>query len=160
MVAGAGCVGLAVLKNVKNSTITFAEKKEKFIKQIKINLELNNIAKQRYKVIQSDIFDNIKEKYDYILANPPYVDMTGEIQKSVLDFEPRGAIAGGKNGLLYIEKFLKNARQFLKKNGGFYLEFGPYQRKSIEKLLKKYNYKHYQFHKDQYKQWRYITCKP
>ena len=69
--SGSGCIGLSILKNVENSYCDFGEIEDKFIEQIKINLE--GIDENRYKIIKTDIFLNITGKYDYILANPPYV---------------------------------------------------------------------------------------
>ncbi len=152
--SGSGCIGIAALKHIKDSKADFGDKDERFIRQIKINLKINNIPGSRYKVIQSDIFKNIRNKYDCIFSNPPYIPSSRRhrIQESVLKFEPGAALFGGKDGLLYIRKFLKDARRFLKKNGVIYMEFDSMQKKEIEKMLKR----DYQFYKDQFKRWRYL----
>lgn len=156
--AGSGCIGIAILKHIKNAKVNFAEKDKRFLKQIEINLKLNHIDKKRYYLIQSDVFNNIKGKYDYIFANPPYISKKklNKVQKSVLKFEPKSTIFGGKNGLFYIKRFLKNAKNYLKKDGEIYMELDSYQKGKIAKILKKFNYKNYQFHKDQYGKWRYL----
>jgi len=156
--AGSGCIGIAILKHLKNSKVTFAEKNRKFLKQIKINCKINKISKDRYKIIKSDVFSNIKGRYDYIFANPPYIAKTrkNEIQESVLKYEPKIAIFGGKDGLFYIKKFLKEAKKYLNKNGIIYMEFDLIQKNQINKLLKKYKYKSWRFHKDQYGKWRWV----
>ena len=50
--AGSGCIGIAILKHIKNSRVDFVEIDANLIKQIKINLKLNKIKPNRYKVIQ------------------------------------------------------------------------------------------------------------
>lgn len=157
--AGSGCVGVAVLKNMKNIKVDFAEKEDKYLKQIKINCKINNIDKKRYKIIQSDVFNKIREKYDYIFANPPYIATArkNKIQKSVLKFEPSSALFGGKDGLFYIRKFLKDAKNYLNKNGRIYMEFDSIQKKEIEKIIKTLRYNKYQFFQDQYNRWRYVV---
>ncbi|MDO8503072.1 MAG: methyltransferase, partial [bacterium] len=99
MFAGSGCIGIAVLKNIKNSQVDFVDIDKKAIEQIKINLKLNRIASSRYKIYQSDLFKKLKnKKYGYTFANPPYVaeDRIGEVQPSVLEYEPKKALFGGK----------------------------------------------------------------
>jgi len=110
--SGSGCIGVAVLKHIPSATVDFAEKDKKFCEQIAINVRLNNIDPKRYKIIQSDIFVKIMEKYDYILANPPYVPEKNakSVQKSVLQNEPLTTIFGGEDGLKYIRKFLQEAK--------------------------------------------------
>lgn len=155
---GSGCIGIAVLEHIKNAKCDFAEKDKICLEQIKISLKINKIKPDRYKIIKSDVFCSVQSKYDYIFANPPYVAKTrkNEIQKSVLKFEPEKALFGGKNGLFYIGKFLKDAKKHLNENGEMFMEFDWGQKKEIEKLIKKYNYKNCKFHKDQYRMWRWV----
>jgi release factor glutamine methyltransferase len=66
--SGSGCVGVAVLKNIQDSICHFGEIDDAFLEQIKINC--SDIDSNRYKIIKTDIFSNIDEKYDYILSTP------------------------------------------------------------------------------------------
>ncbi len=157
--AGSGCIGVAILKNIKNSFVDFIDVDEKAISQIRINLKLNKIPRERCKIYKSNLFEKIKgEKYDFIFANPPYVakEKLKEVQPSVLKYEPKKAIFGGKKGLYYIKKFLKRAKPFLAKTGVIFLEFDPEQRRDIEKIIKKVNYKRFKFFKDQFKKYRFV----
>jgi len=162
--AGSGCIGIAVLKNCSEFCrgVVFSDIEKKFLKQIKINLKLNKIPASRYRVIHSDIFSNLTSlkdvKYDYIFANPPYVglDMRHLVQESVLNWEPLIAIFGGEDGLLYIGKFLQDARKYLNKNGKIYLEIDHLRKNETEKLLKQLKYKKFKFYKDQFNKWRWV----
>lgn len=157
--AGSGCIGIAVLKHVSNAYVVFAEKDKKFLGQIKKNLALNKVSSDRYQLVQSDIFSHVKGRYDVIFANPPYLATTRKrfIQQSVLDWEPRGALFAGKDGLLYIRKFLQSAKKYLNLGGTIYMEFDSFQKGAIAKLLKKFSWKHFEFFKDQYGKWRYVV---
>jgi len=156
--AGSGCIGIAVLKNIKNSRVDFADIDKRAIEQIKINLKLSRISPKRYKIYQSNLFEKLKGKYNYIFANPPYAakEKIKEVQPSVLRYEPRRAILGGKKGLLYIRKFLKEAKKFMKPDGTIYFEFDPEQKNEISNILRKENYKNSKFFKDQFKKYRFV----
>lgn len=177
MFAGSGCIGIAVLKHIKNSQVVFVDNNKKFLEQIKINLKLNNINKKTslhtqvykdvfgrgsYKIVRSNIFSKfqssqeLKNKFDYIFANPPYIatKRKNKIQKSVLRYEPKEALFGGGDGLLYIKKFLADAKNFLNPSGKIYMEFDFAQKNKIEKVILKQEYSKYEFHKDQYGKWR------
>ncbi|TSC96147.1 MAG: release factor glutamine methyltransferase, partial [Parcubacteria group bacterium Athens1014_26] len=84
--SGSGCIGVAALKNIPGSRITFSEIDPQLIKQIKISLKLNKISPKQYKLIKSDTFKNITGRYDFILANPPYIPLKikNKVQKEVL----------------------------------------------------------------------------
>jgi release factor glutamine methyltransferase len=71
--AGSGCIGVAVLKHISKACVDFAEYDEKLLEQIRINAKLNVISPDRYRVFQSDIFSEVRDQYDYIFANPPYL---------------------------------------------------------------------------------------
>ncbi|MEK9134832.1 MAG: HemK family protein methyltransferase [Patescibacteria group bacterium] len=156
--AGSGCIGVAVLKNIKNSRVDFVDIYEGAIKQIKINLKLNRISPKRYKIYKSDLFEKIRrKKYDVIFANPPYIatERINEVQLSVLEKEPHIALFSGEKGLDIIKIFLREAKD---KSNMIFMEFDPLQKEDIKKMLEKFGYKKYQFFKDQFKKYRYLKC--
>lgn len=157
MFSGSGCIGIAILKHLKNSQVTFADKDKKCLEQIKINLKLNGV-RSKFIVRQSDIFSNVKGKFYFIFANPPYIATKNKnkIQKLVLKYEPKAALFGGGDGLFYIRKFLKRAKDHLNDGGKIFMEFDPPQKKQIKKLLEKFGYKKFELHKDQYSKWRWV----
>ena len=159
MFAGSGCIGVAVLKQIPETEVDFVEKEKKFVKQIQINLDLNKIGQKRYRIFESDVFSNVSRKYHFILANPPYIaeSKKSKIQASVIENEPSKALFGGKDGLLYTTRFLKDAKKYLKKEGKVYMEFDSFQKGSINNLLKAFEYKAWNFYKDQYENWRYVV---
>jgi len=156
--SGSGCVGIAVLSKTGILLCDMVEKDKKFIEQIKINCELNKIDKKRYRIIRSDVFSNVKNKYDFIFANPPYIAIKKiySIQKSVLNYEPKVALFGGSDGLYYIKKFLSKAKNRLNPGGKIFMEFSPEQKPAIEKTIIKNKFSNYEFKKDQNDRWRWV----
>jgi release factor glutamine methyltransferase len=156
--AGSGCIGISILKNVRRSRVDFVDVDENAIEQIKINLKLNKISPRRYRVIKSDIFEKVKGRYDFIFANPPYVakERLSEVQESVRKLEPKISWYGGRGGLRYIKKLLKEAKYYLKENGTIFMEIDSLQKKEVEKILKNEGYKNFKFYKDQFKKIRWV----
>ncbi len=134
MFSGSGCIGLAFAKNC-NCNVDFADLDKNCLRQIKKNLKINNL---KGRVICSDIFKQIKKKYDFIVANPPYIPRKNlaKLNRSVRDFEPHKALVSGKMGLEAIRKFLCAVHKYLAPEGIFYLEFDSWQNKAIQQIAK------------------------
>ncbi len=155
MFAGSGCMGIALLKHLPYVTVDFGEKDPKLCEQIRKNIALNNIDATRTRIIQTDVFSNITYAYDYIFANPPYVDRTkiDTVEDSVLLHEPHNAVFADDGGLSFIKKLLLKSMAHLKQGGAMYVEFGEGQKGNIAKLAKDAGWKT-EFQKDQFGKWR------
>jgi release factor glutamine methyltransferase len=152
---GSGCIGIALLKNLPNISVDFADISPKAINQTRINLKLNKISKSRYKLIESDLFNKIKLKYDLIITNPPYVNPQGKFDNS-LKYEPKKALFAGEDGLFYIKKIISNFDKYLKLKGHLYLEFGDKQKPAIRKLVSNGKIWKPSFLKDQFEKYRFL----
>lgn len=154
--SGSGCIGVSVLKNIEDSCVDFGEIEDKFIEQIKINL--NGFNKNRYRIIKTDIFLNIKNKYDYILANPPYVaeERIKEVGEDVLEFEPHVALFSGKKGMNAIIELINKGFNYLNENGLLVIEHDESQKEAMGELILKNKYSRFEFCKDQFDQYRFV----
>jgi len=65
---GYGIIGISLLRNNSHINITFSDVNERALELTKMNLKKLGY---KGKVIKSDVFKNISEKYDCILSNPP-----------------------------------------------------------------------------------------
>lgn len=144
---GSGAISLALSKNLKDSKIIGVDISKKAIdlaNENKIKLNINNVEFK-----ESDIFSNIEEKFDIIVSNPPYINKEDfEKLDNKLYYEPQNALYGGEDGLYFYKKIIKNAKNFLNKNGKIYLEIGYDQKDSISNLLEEYGYKQIKSYKD------------
>lgn len=144
---GSGAISLALSKNLKDSKIIGVDISKKAIdlaNENKIKLNINNVEFK-----ESDIFSNIEEKFDIIVSNPPYINKEDfEKLDKKLYYEPQNALYGGEDGLYFYKKIIKNAKNFLNKNGKIYLEIGYDQKDSIINLLEEYGYKQIKSYKD------------
>lgn len=144
---GSGAISLALSKNLKDSKVIGVDISKNAIdlaNENKIKLNINNVEFK-----ESDIFSNIDEKFDIIVSNPPYINKKDfEKLDKKLYYEPQNALYGGEDGLYFYKKIIKNAKNFLNKNGKIYLEIGYDQKDSISNLLEEYGYKQIKSYKD------------
>jgi release factor glutamine methyltransferase len=134
--AGSGCIGVTVLKHVPSAKVDFAEIDLLHHETIRKNILENEIDLERAKIFGCNLFENISEKYDFILSNPPYIDpkLSERIQDSVKTHEPEIALFGGTNGMEIIEKIILEAPNHLNPGGILYIEHEPEQAEKIKLL--------------------------
>jgi len=72
----------------------------------------NHCKNLGFNCIESNLFKNIKGKFDLIIFNPPYLSIDKREPKN-----SRRATTGGKKGSEIINKFLKDAKKHLNKDG-------------------------------------------
>jgi len=156
--SGSGCIGISLLGNVSGVSCDFGEIEDNFLEQISDNIQVNGISADRYRIIKTDIFSNILDKYDYILANPPYVaeERINEVGEGVIEYEPHIALFSGAQGMNVINVFLDQARDYLVEQGVIYLEFDQEQQSQIEEVLQRNHYSSWQFYPDQFRQIRFV----
>ena len=148
--SGSGCIGVSVAKAIPTSIIDFSEIDLSHIPTIKKNLSENEIASERTTIHHTNLFEGIETTYDFILSNPPYIDLTlGQTDESVLKYEPYIALSGGLEGLEIIEDIIKRAPLFLNPHGQLWLEHEPAQTKAINILASENNFS-ITTHNDQY----------
>jgi len=138
---GTGCADIAVsiAKLLKNSKVYASDISSKALMVAKKNAVLNKV-KNKITFLKGNLFEpckKIKQKFDLIVSNPPYVPSNeiDRLQKE-LQFEPRIALDGGKDGLDFYRKLVNEAPLYLKKNGCLVFEIGIGQAKKIEQIIK------------------------
>ena len=95
------------------------------------------VNKKGIKARISDLFSNIKEKFDLIIFNPPYLP-----ENEVEDKESKRITTGGKYGYEILERFFSQADDYLNKNGKILIVFSSLTNKNkINKIIKENNFK-------------------
>ena len=125
-----------LLPNKKNIEM-YASDISKNALKVAYKNEENILKKHVIKFVQSDMFENIKEKFDIIVSNPPYIksDVIKTLQKDVQN-EPHIALDGGKDGLKFYKIISDNYKKYLEKDGIILLEIGFDQRNDVQTLFK------------------------
>jgi release factor glutamine methyltransferase len=87
-----------------------------------------------FKVIESDLFERIEGKFDFILTNPPYIDPAiDRAEESVKNHEPHLALYGGDSGMEIIGRIIATAPDYLNEGGQLWIEHEPEQVEAIQK---------------------------
>ncbi|RGF60736.1 peptide chain release factor N(5)-glutamine methyltransferase [Roseburia sp. AF02-12] len=132
---GSGCVLISVLKNAPELTGVGSDISKTALLVAKENAKMHEVDADW---IRSDLFDNITETFDVIMANPPYIP-TGEIlslMPEVRDFEPENALDGGADGLDFYRKIAGQVKGYLNPGGYVYMEIGYDQGEAVSELMR------------------------
>ena len=133
---GSGCIAISLKKYMQNSEVYGIDISKEALKVAKLNAKNNNVD---VKFEYSDMFKNISNKdFNVIVSNPPYIKteviniLNNEVKK-----EPIIALDGGKDGLYFYKKIIKEAYDFLNNNGMIFLEIGYDQKNELIEIIKK-----------------------
>ncbi len=132
---GSGIIAITLKKELEQVSVDIiaSDISEKAIEVAKENAQNHN-ADIRF--IQSDIFNNIDDKFDIIVSNPPYIDRKDEVtmQDNVLKYDPYLALFAEEEGMYFYRKIIEQANDYLDENGVIFFEIGYDQKDKIIKL--------------------------
>ena len=134
---GSGCILLSIIKERPNSYGTGIDISRKSINVSKINAKQLNLT-NRVKFIHSSVDNFNIGKYDLIVSNPPYIELSSlkYLEKDIVSFEPKLALNGGFDGFSKIRKVITKTSALIKKKGKFILEIGFNQKNKVKEILK------------------------
>jgi ribosomal protein L3 glutamine methyltransferase len=125
MGTGSGCLAILAAEAFPEAAVDALDISPDALAVARVNVQEYGLE-QRIRLIESDAFSAISgERYDLIMANPPYVDA-----KSMANLpdeyrrEPRLALEGGEDGLDPVRRLLAQAARHLKPDGLLIVEIG------------------------------------
>ena len=135
---GTGAISISVAKNFKNVKITATDINSSAIKIAKNNARINNVE-HIIKFKKSNWFSNIdKIKYDFIIANPPYLAKKNSVYYTEL-LDPHNSLYANNDGLDDIYKIIRLGVNYLNKNSFIIIEHSHNQTLLLKEYAKKYN---------------------
>ncbi len=133
--AGSGCIGITIAAERPQAQVTLVDASEAALEIARANAA--QWAPGNTRLLHSDWFSAVvSERYDLIVANPPYV-AEGDIhlQQGDLRFEPHAALAAGADGLNDLRRIIAQAPRHLRAGGWLLLEHGYDQAAACAQLL-------------------------
>lgn len=131
---GTGCIGLT-LKSKLDSNVTLVDISEEALKVAKRNSEELQLEA---KFLKNNMLENINDKFDIIISNPPYIKDDEEIEDIVKNNEPHLALYGGIDGLKFYREILSNVKNNIKDSYLIAFEIGDTEKEDLFKLAKEY----------------------
>jgi release factor glutamine methyltransferase len=104
------------------------------------NAQRHSVA-DRVHFLQGDLFfplHNLDLTFDLIVSNPPYIadNDIPTLQPEVRNWEPRGALDGGHDGLDFYRRLLAEGPQYLHSGGWLVMEIGHGQQSEVLRLAR------------------------
>ena len=153
---GSGAIAISIEQYLRDEMNNW-KNKTSVMSNIKYNIEIwaSDISKDalnvahknaqnnnsNIKFIQSNMFENIKEKdFDYIVSNPPYIakKVIPNLSKEVQN-EPHIALDGGSDGLDFYKIIASEGYKYVKSEGYIIVEIGYDQKESVINIFKSTN---------------------
>jgi len=139
---GTGAIALAIAKERPHAQVTAVDASEMALNVAIENSRTLHIPNTKFMI--SNWFSALENQtFDLIVSNPPYIEDADEhLKQGDLRFEPRTALASGKDGLDDIRQIVQAAPQHLKVGGWLMLEHGYNQAESVASLLRDIGFSH------------------
>ena len=137
--SGSGAIGISLAHyrpDIKVDEIDLYPVPEKVTKK---NIIRNNLE-DRVSFIKSDLLDEVikvNKRYNIIVSNPPYIkeEEIETLMEDVKDYEPKTALSGGDDGLVFYRKIVEQSKETLLEGGMLCFEIGYDQGESVKNLL-------------------------
>ncbi|MFH0763511.1 MAG: peptide chain release factor N(5)-glutamine methyltransferase [Candidatus Omnitrophota bacterium] len=132
---GSGNIAIALTKTLPDCKIIASDISEEALALARKNSSRLG-AGHNIEFVSSDLFNNIKGRYDLIVSNPPYIAgfEFETLQKEVLK-EPRLALDGGEDGLGFYRRIVQEAPRCLNSGGYLVFEIGFGQAGEVRKII-------------------------
>ena len=138
---GSGCIGISVAKHLPYQELLLVDLSEKALAVAKKNAEKH--LGENVRLLQSDLLTAVQgKKFSLLLSNPPYIvsRVIPGLEREVSEYEPKMALDGGEDGLLFYRRIAKEAKKVLLPGARLYLEIGYDQGESVKDIFQKEGY--------------------
>lgn len=133
---GSGIIPIVLKKYFPEAEVSAIDFSENALKVAKKNADFHEV--EIHFMHQDYLNENLQEKYDIIISNPPYIgiDEEVEIATTVKEFEPKMALfSPTSNALIFYEKIAEDCENHLAEKGLVFLEINQKLGKETRQLF-------------------------
>jgi release factor glutamine methyltransferase len=131
---GSGCLAIALAVHCPEARVYGVEVSAEALEMARQNAARHGVS-ERLDLRQGDGFAALPEglRAHLIVSNPPYIPSAelGSLAPEVRDYEPRLALDGGPDGLVYYRRLAVEAPPFLGPGGRLMVELGDGQAEAL-----------------------------
>ena len=134
---GSGAIAVSIAKRIDNVIVDAVDISEKALKIAEQNANKNEVA-DKIKFYIGDLLEPLNEmKFNAIISNPPYIPtkVIDTLQPEVSKYEPRIALDGGADGLIFYRRLIEDSPKLLVDGGFLAAEIGYDQAEAVTELL-------------------------
>lgn len=135
---GSGAIGLTIKAEEPRVKVYLTDLSTEAVNTARLTAKDNDIDATFF---TGDLLEPLKKeniKLDILICNPPYILDDEILDNSVKDYEPHMALFGGKDGLDFYRRLLKEAREVIKEKAIIAFEIGYNQRQNLIDLANEY----------------------
>jgi release factor glutamine methyltransferase len=152
---GTGAIACALVDENDDVKVIAVDTDERALQLAQLNVaRLSHAKNARIELLRSDFYqsfpDALRGKVTVIVSNPPYLSCAEWhlLDPVVKDYDPKAALVSGETGLEAFEAVLRDAPQFLVKDGAVVLEIAPHQTRAVRELAQRSGAHSIEVHRD------------
>lgn len=133
---GSGCIAVSLAKQLPLAAITAVDISGAALTVARRNAERNGVA---IEFLQGSLCEPVEGRsFELIVSNPPYIPSRDIelLEPEVRDFDPRGALDGGADGLDFYTALIPTALPCLRPEGWLLVEIGTGQEMDVKQLFR------------------------
>ena len=155
MCTGSGCILISLLSMGKDLTGVGVDISKEALAVARENAEKILAKEKQPEFLQGDLFGAFgayqckgepqqcvaetqkQSQFDIVVSNPPYIEsaVIETLMPEVKEYEPRTALDGSEDGLLFYRRIVAECMPYLKENGYLLFEIGCNQAEAVSSLM-------------------------
>jgi release factor glutamine methyltransferase len=139
---GCGCIAVAMAKSLSGCRVYATDISAAALDVARENAEAHGVM-DRIEFLKGDLYSpleplGLRANTQLILSNPPYVseEEMAALPTEIKEYEPRGALYGGEDGLVLIRRIIETSPEYLAPDGALIMEAGYGQGAKVLELIR------------------------
>jgi release factor glutamine methyltransferase len=130
---GCGCISISIAKSIQGINFLAVDVSHHALQISRRNILQHNLQ-NRFQLVQGNLLNFLGGKMDLICANLPYIPSRKLNKLETTRFEPRLALDGGNDGLVFIRELLEKSKFWLNNPGLLLIEFESGQADNLKTI--------------------------